>query len=288
VLRWTAQHDWVSFRFQLRHGLGAVSGNGFAREGELLGGQLGAATPILFAMLAMAVARGLRDRADARRRMLAIVSALTVLFFVYSAWQRRAEVNWLAPAYIPAVALLASTVGTRTWDRWLAAGCALGTLAIAVVYLQSLSPVFPISARRDMTARNAGFRELAQAVAAARDSLRRGGATVLVAAQKYQDASELAYWLPDHPEVTSINIGYRPNQYDLWLSPVDEAKSGSDLLLVGPADVDTLVTTNPGLQILAPRFRRVTLLGVVPLARDGSVRERKRLWLLDSLTTIPP
>jgi hypothetical protein len=88
--------------------------------------------------------------------------------------------------------------------------------------------------------------------------------------------------------VLSINTGYRPNQYDLWPGLRDVARSGSDLLLVGPADVDTLPSTNPAIRDLAPRYRAVTLLAVVPLARAGSVRERKRLWLLESLTTPPP
>src|SRR5262249_60616745 len=74
VLRWNAQHDWISFRFQLAHGLGPVRGTGIQREGELLGGQLGLVTPILFVMFAIVVARAWRTTARPRARMLAIAA----------------------------------------------------------------------------------------------------------------------------------------------------------------------------------------------------------------------
>jgi hypothetical protein len=45
---------------------------------------------------------------------------------------------------------------------------------------------------------------------------------------------------------------------------------------------------NPGLTALAPHYQRVLLLGIVELGRGGSVRERKRIWLLDPLTSPLP
>jgi hypothetical protein len=134
-------------------------------------------------------------------------------------------------------------------------------------------------------ARGAGFRELAARVTVLRDSVAGTGTPVLVAAQKYQDASELAWWMPGHPDILSVNTGYRANQYDLWPQLRDRAQPGSALLIVGPADgADSLVAMDPGLTALAPHYQRVTLLGVVALGRGGSVRERKRIWLLDPLT----
>jgi 4-amino-4-deoxy-L-arabinose transferase-like glycosyltransferase len=290
VLWWNAHHDWASFRFQLQHGLGPVRGTGIKREGDLLGGQLGLVTPILFVMLATVAIRALRATEESRRRMFAIVSVLTFLFFVYAAWRRPAEANWPAPAYIPALALLAAAEGSAIWRRWLTAGCALGAVVIVATYVQAVHPVIPfLVARKDPMARNAGFRELAERVSSVRDSLARGGAAVFVAAEKYQDASELAFWLPGHPEVLSVNTGYRPNQYDFWPQLRDVAHAGSSLILVGPADSpDSLIATNPGLTALAPEYHQVTLAGIVALGRGGSVRERKRIWVLDSLNSPSP
>ncbi len=138
-------------------------------------------------------------------------------------------------------------------------------------------------------ARGAGFNDLAARVASLRDSVARGGTPALVAAQKYQDASELAWWMPGHPDILSINTGYRANQYDLWRQLRDRAESGSALIVVGPADgADSAIAMNPGLTALAPHYKQVTLLGIVDLGRGGSVRERKRIWLLDPLTSPLP
>ena len=52
VLVWNAKHDWISFTYQIEHGLGASSGSmlraAWRHEGDLLGGQAGLVTPILF------------------------------------------------------------------------------------------------------------------------------------------------------------------------------------------------------------------------------------------------
>ncbi len=285
VLSWNTHHDWISFRFQLAHGLGQVRGTGIKREGDLLGGQLGLVTPIFFVMMVIAVTRSLRTRNEARGTLFAVIATLTFAFFVYSAWRRPAEANWPAPAYIPALALLAAFPVSRAWKNWLTAGCVLGAILVTATYVQAVAPVFPIAARKDPMARGAGFRELAARVTTLRDSVSHDGKAVLVAAQKYQDASELAWWMPGHPDILSINTGYRANQYDLWPQLRDRAQPGSALIVVGPADgADSAIAMNPGLTALAPVYTRVTLLGIFELGRGGSVRERKRIWLLDPLT----
>ncbi|MEO7522106.1 MAG: glycosyltransferase family 39 protein, partial [Gemmatimonas sp.] len=61
VVLWNRAQDWVSFRFQLGHGFNAgARGNPLVRELELIGGQLGLASPILFVLLMVAVVGALR------------------------------------------------------------------------------------------------------------------------------------------------------------------------------------------------------------------------------------
>ena len=60
VLWWNATHDWVSFKFQLGHGLGEPKGGALGavnREVELIGGQIGLVSPILFYFVVRAVKR---------------------------------------------------------------------------------------------------------------------------------------------------------------------------------------------------------------------------------------
>ena len=62
VVLWNYVHEWISFRFQLGHGFNpSVRGSVLSRELELLGGQAGLASPILFVLLAMTVWYAARD-----------------------------------------------------------------------------------------------------------------------------------------------------------------------------------------------------------------------------------
>jgi hypothetical protein len=69
----------------------------------------------------------------------------------------------------------------------------LGFLFTAILYLQSLTPVFPVDPGRDPTARAYGWSDLASAVRAASSG---AGSRPWVAANRDQDAAELAFNLP--------------------------------------------------------------------------------------------
>src|SRR5262249_50946865 len=51
VLLWNSRHGWISFVYQVRHGLGAPEGSAllaaWKHEGDFFGGQAGLASPIL-------------------------------------------------------------------------------------------------------------------------------------------------------------------------------------------------------------------------------------------------
>ncbi|HVT40347.1 MAG TPA: glycosyltransferase family 39 protein, partial [Gemmatimonadaceae bacterium] len=126
VLWWNATHDWVSFRFQLGHGLGSVRGGAFgalSREAELVGGQIALASPILFYFAVRAVRRAFDPAPDGLRNTLALVCACCAAFFIFSATRRPVEANWPAIAYLPAVVLLATDPPhTLRGARWLNRG----------------------------------------------------------------------------------------------------------------------------------------------------------------------
>src|SRR5581483_2793101 len=109
VLGWNAVNDWISFRFQLSHGLGAAKGGALGvlnRELELAGGQVGLVSPILFVYVVRAVRNGFRYSEEGFRLVLAATCAVPLAFFVYSATRRSVEANWPALAWIGAVVLL--------------------------------------------------------------------------------------------------------------------------------------------------------------------------------------
>lgn len=279
VVLWNAGHGWASFRFQLGHGLGRGHGSPLSREASLIGGQLGLVSPILFGLLAVAVWRALRSR-EPRQVMLGAIAATVFLFFCVSAWRRPAEANWQAPAYIPALALLAIQPLSNAWRRWLIAACALAAAMVAVMYVQAVVPILPISANDDPTARGTGWDTLAVAVqrVATAESARSGRRTWL-GGDRYQEASEIAFHLRDHPETFALNLGGRPNQYDFWPGFPDRARRGDGLVLA--LEVQSADTLDAVVRKLLPYFDGARYVGIVDLRRGSELRTRRRVWALE-------
>lgn len=279
-IRWNAAHAWISYRFQLEHGLGAHHGAPLSQLASFVGGQLAVASPVLFVLGAIAVARVLR-RGAVRERLLAVLVVVPVAVVTVGALRGPVEVNWTSPAYLAAIVLLAARDGARAWRRWLAAGCALGGVLVALTYAQSVAPFLPVSAARDPTARGSGWR----AVASAADSLSRaaraaaGDGRVWLAADRYQEASELAFHIPDHPVTYSFNLSGRTNQYRFWPLLQDVARPGDAVVLV--LEDGRPGTVHPAIARLRPHFTRMRLAETVALRRGADVRGWSQLWVLE-------
>jgi 4-amino-4-deoxy-L-arabinose transferase-like glycosyltransferase len=277
VLRWNAAHDWISFRFQLSHGLGAPPrGSVLQRELDLVGGQLGLVSPILFVLMAQAVWRSIRRPVDDVHAALAVVAIGSWVFFVYSAMRRSVEANWPAPSYVPAVALLSSLVvrglASARWTRY---GVGLAGALVAIVYVHALHPVLPLPARRDPVARSAGWDGVASQAERARHTITHR--TAWLGADRYQDVSELAYHAPRDAEAFCICLTGRHNQYELWPSFAQSARPGDALVLV--------LDDSPGMHDdaarLAPYFTRVTRGELAPLLRGADTVSVRRVYVLE-------
>ena len=275
VVLWNAQHEWSSFQFQFGHGLGGrIDINFWRRELELLGGQLLVASPILFVLGAASLERAYRGEGRAQKLLAGVVIA-TVMLFAYSALRRRVEANWPALMWVPVATLLGTTAFAGAPRSWRRAGIGLGFLFSATLYLQSLTPVFPVPASRDPTARAHGWKDLAMAVS----QVMQGAATrTWVAANRYQDASELAFNLPDPMEVFSLNFGVRDNQYRYWPGFPDRAVPGDDLLLVLAERPDG--ANDPAIAALTGHFGSVEQGALVDMWRGETPVGTRRLWLL--------
>lgn len=274
VLHWNAAHDWISFRFQIQHGLGTPRGSALQRELELVGGQLGLVSPILFVLAAAAVWRAANRRADDVRHALAVVAIVSWAFFLYSALRRSVEANWPAPSYVPAVALLAAAAMTESRQRWLRRGIALAGLLVAAVYVLALVPLLP--ARKDPIARGAGWERAALQVEGARAAVTSGRA--FVGADRYQDVSELAFHLRDRSSVFCSCLTGRRNQYELWPGFATAAKPGDALVLLLDERKEGVLHESAAL--LAPFFSAVARGDLVPLLRGTDTVAVRRMWTL--------
>lgn len=112
VVYWNYRNNWVSFSFQLGHGIGSK----FKIEnvGVYIGGQLGAALLWIMVMMAWATFIRFKCRTDSSRSYQNILVTgfwLPLLFFGWAAGTSKSQVNWPAMAYFPGSILLAGMLG---------------------------------------------------------------------------------------------------------------------------------------------------------------------------------
>lgn len=281
VLYWNSQNDWVSFTYQIRHGLDATGGSALRRawrqEGDFFGGQVALASPILFVMFAIVTVRSLGKRATPERFVLATIAIVSFAFFVYSATRRRVEPNWPAPAYIPAIVLLAVTDWGAIAKRWLTAGVVLAAVMSALIYVQGVTPILPITPATDPIARAHGWRDVAQAADSVATTINaETQATTWLGGDRYQEASALAFY-GAHPTTFATNLAGRPNQYDLWPRFRDVARPHDNLVLVVDDDGGAM---HQSVKTLAPYFADTRRGGLVSLKRGDAVIATRRLWIL--------
>lgn len=281
TLIWNSHNGWISFVFQLHHGFTQARGSILSREAGLVAGQLGIISPIIAVLAAIAVARCLRRVADDRRFMLAVIATTVAAFFVVSAIRRPVEPNWPVPALVAALPLLATMRLGRVARTWLLAGSALGAACTLVVTAQAAARVFPMQPRRDPIAKAYGWPDLARAVRDAKTASGNCSAT-LIAADRYQDASELAFNLPDHPRVFSLNLGGRANQYDLWPS-IYSAASHTDCAIVA-------VDEGAGGENVVRRIGAdsAALIGHAEMKWRGVVVGRRAIWIVRGIPETRP
>jgi 4-amino-4-deoxy-L-arabinose transferase-like glycosyltransferase len=281
VVAWNASHAWVSFAFQIRHGLGPPRGSPLSRELELLGVQLALVTPILLPLIATSVVAAIRQPDVARPFVLASVAAFVWTFFAFSAIRHPVSPNWPALAFLPGIILLATHEPGRQAARWERAGVALGAIVILGLSIHALHPWLPLQPRRDPMAQAYGWDELAHGVEADDHRTVPPGVRVWIAADRYQEASELAWNLPQHPSVFSLELASRRNEFDYWPTASDSVRLGDALTVVLDETADDPVPVRR----LAPFFAEVSRGALVEMHWGaGRVVARRRIWHFLRLT----
>ena len=207
VVAWNAAHGFASFSKQGGRLLDIHLAAAVRFIPELLGGQLGLATPAIALAFVIGTAqltrRALRPTpptGDPGALLVSLAVCLPALVFTVHALGDRVQANWPCVLY-PAAALAAAAATTR-----IRPALAIGTgLAItALVYLQATLHPFPLPVRADPTlAKLAGWTRLAQAVG------EQGRALHLpLAADDYALSAELA-WHRAAPPVLGFDRRWR-------------------------------------------------------------------------------
>jgi len=263
VLAWNAGHQWVSIAKQGERAADWNPSRALQFVVELLGGQVGLATPLIALLCGAGIVLAVR-RARSRDPAWTLLATLTVipaLVFLQHALGDRVQANWPAVLY-PAAAIAAAGLSPR-WLRLVRPAVALGFAITLAVWVQGVAAPLPLPARWDPTLlRLGGWDGLASAI----DAVRRREGAAFVAADNYGEAAILARRLP--AEVPVLGVDVRWSLFDL-----PDARSfiagRSGLLLrsarrEGPPD--------------AADWAEITPLGGISRTRDGMTAEEYRLY----------
>lgn len=284
VVLWNAGHDWASFAKQGGRAGAVEAGQALRYLGELIGGQLGLATPLVFVLCVAgagaAAARWWRGRDGAAL----LVAALTIpgaAIFLWQATGSRVQGNWPAILY-PAAAIAAAALLTAPgWLRLRVPALILGGVMTAGVYLQAVAAPLPLPRRSDPTlARLGGWDGFLADLDA---TMAREGAA-FVAAEEYGLAAVLAFGLPRGRVVIAMDSRWRyfslpaPTPGVTGLLLRSERRGEGPPLWPGaealPDGVGRLVRSRHGIQAEAYRLHRVTTAPGQPpaalLPRPGS------------------
>jgi len=229
---WNAQHDWV----MLKHTAGRAGGLRLDRALvyplQFLAGQMGVASPVLFALMVIALVQHVRRwRRDASLFVVSAVAPVALFFAGLSLFHSVNE-NWPAAMY-PGLALAAALWwaprwAERTTRRWVVGGLALGgvmvlvllwpglvarTAALASRALQSAGWRGEINAERLPHARLLGWRAMA---AFAAEQASAANKPVFFLSHRADQASLLAFYLPGRPWTYALPHAKVSTQYDVW------------------------------------------------------------------------
>jgi len=267
VVIWNAQHNWLSFSFQLQHGIGGTFPN-WQKFGEFLGGQAGILGPLLFVIFVIALIKIIVEwKYHSKEVKLLFFLALVFFgFFLISSMQKKVEANWAAFAYIPGM-LLITYLYLQDWQMrtgwritWVINWFLL-IVVLLVALVQVYVPIIPI--KYDPTDWLYGWKQLGQDAALIIDDYPE----LIPAANRHQIASELIVY--SGHDFVCFDLGNRIHQFTLWRN--DEDLIGKNFLLFDQSKrlKKSIIDCFENVEFITsiPRFRGLKLLQVVMIYR---------------------
>jgi hypothetical protein len=270
VLWWNSQHHWASAAYQASR---AVIHAWSARYlPEFIASQAALATPPVFVLACLGLARGRSGAQPGAWGLLAAQTAPVLFYLSWHALHERVQGNWPECIY-PAVACAAAMAVRRDpgraqpvgpiarWSERLAAP--VGLALAAAIYAQALFWIFPLP--RDATSRllTYGWRDVASEIDAARARI---GAPVIVA-DDYTLAGAIPFYLPSHAPVEQIDERVR------WSAEPQPSAS----LFEGPM-LFVCRSRCWRAPMLPGRFRQVQYLETIWRMRNGVRVERVKIY----------
>ncbi len=253
VVYWNSRHQWISFAFQMRHGLGGNRYN-VGKVLVYLGGQMLVAGPLLWIAGIYASALYLFQK-NKEKLFLVLTSLPTILFFAFSAFKKgNAAANWPCFAYF-SFSILAghfcfsgSTSRKALWTAAVLLSAALSMTAalharFGVIPLEKISKD---AAEADASQAFYGWKELAR-------ELQKDPAAKVVVTTSHQLAAEVSYYTNERIYAYVDYTRFAGPQFSFWKPPEGiQGANGACVCLKGeacPSSSDYFEKTAPASEL---------------------------------------
>lgn len=287
IVVWNAQHDWIMFQHNQNHFAQEPALNvprRISQFGAFIGLQLLLFSPVIFVLLAKTCGVGLRRffQLSARESFLLWMGPLPLLAIFLLSLIQKVQGNWPIPFYFATFLLLSGWLAKGIWLQWLKPALLTGYFMVALAYITpfAINTLGFANTALDPTARLRQWQTLAMDVNHIRQRVfgKVEETFIWVDAHRYL-VSELAFYLPDQPEVFRLPpSGKIESQYELWPGPADyTGKNALVLSSNAPERVD---------QQLRNAFTELIPIGTVT-ALEGSRKERHYYVYLGKQLTKP-
>ncbi len=219
VIYWNWQHDWVSFSYQIGHGL-SNDGIRFNYIFEYLGTQAGVFNIILFFPILYIGVKYLFSK-NTKNIFLASFSVPVILFYVFTALKRLPGGNWPIPAYFTFSIIAAKYFieGGKIKQRLVIGAIIFNLVVSVIVGLHAKYTILPLDkfsndvAIADATNYFHGYKELAE-------KLLNDGYKFVVTPE-HQLSSSIAYYTKNKIKTFRYSNSSKQTQFEIWKMPKD-------------------------------------------------------------------
>ncbi len=226
VLYWNYQHGWVSFAYQLGHGLPERDWS-LQRLAIALAGQFLAYGPALIIFSVAAVIAARRNMMPATRLLLAMSLPLFLLIFWGAGFEETLP-HWTLLGWVLLAPLVANWLLERKWQKWMVitawVGGVYSLLLTLVLHSMLFAPWVPFEPYRHPLTDLYGWRDAAAKAVALQQ--KREGAVLYVG--NWVLASRIAWYA--RPATVKV-ADKRYDQFDIWFGTPQQ---GDKALLIVP------------------------------------------------------
>ena len=227
VLYWNWQHEWISFAYQLGHGMPSREWAP-SRFGISLAGQLLAYGPLLFLLAPLALLGQWRQWREPGLRYAWVFGVPLLLFFAWSSGLNRVLPHWTLVGWVVLIPLLADWLN-RLWSRRsvrvaTGLGVGYGLVFSLILHSELLHPWLPFSDNRHPLTDLQGWELAVEHARQHRDQMaKEPGPSPVLYSGNWSYTSHIAWRA--RPDVVRT-LGRSGDQHEIWFGAVQAGDRG--------------------------------------------------------------